>query len=123
MIRLDDSAGWVTIGDAPDRPGLAFQRVADYSPPRWPDPNGRPLSFAWRAHPCQLGHQPAVVQHHGQLVGRVGAEHDVPLRPVEPLFAAAAVRDHHQDAARLQHPGQPGERVAEPSTRQVVQRI
>ncbi|MGN6676403.1 MAG: VOC family protein [Streptosporangiaceae bacterium] len=38
MIRLDDSAEWVTIGDAPDRPGVAFQRVADYRPPRWPDP-------------------------------------------------------------------------------------
>ncbi len=40
MIRLDDDPGWVTIGDAPDRPGLAFQRVADYQPPRWPDPAG-----------------------------------------------------------------------------------
>ncbi|HEX7994405.1 MAG TPA: VOC family protein, partial [Streptosporangiaceae bacterium] len=28
------------IGDAPDRPGLAFQRVADYRPPTWPDPEG-----------------------------------------------------------------------------------
>jgi hypothetical protein len=31
MIRLDESPAWVTIGDAPDRPGLAFQRVADCS--------------------------------------------------------------------------------------------
>jgi catechol 2,3-dioxygenase-like lactoylglutathione lyase family enzyme len=38
MIRLDEHADWVTIGDAPDRPGLAFQRVAEYQPPRWPDP-------------------------------------------------------------------------------------
>jgi catechol 2,3-dioxygenase-like lactoylglutathione lyase family enzyme len=40
MIRLDESPAWVTIGDAPDRPGLAFQRVADYRPPIWPDPAG-----------------------------------------------------------------------------------
>jgi catechol 2,3-dioxygenase-like lactoylglutathione lyase family enzyme len=39
MIRLDDSPGWVTIGDAPDRPGVAFQRVDGYQPPRWPDQN------------------------------------------------------------------------------------
>jgi catechol 2,3-dioxygenase-like lactoylglutathione lyase family enzyme len=38
MIRVQDEPDWVVIGDAPDRPGVAFQRVVDYCPPRWPDP-------------------------------------------------------------------------------------
>ncbi len=38
MVRVQDEADWVVIGDSPDRPGLAFQRVADFRPPRWPDP-------------------------------------------------------------------------------------
>ncbi|HEY2508195.1 MAG TPA: VOC family protein [Streptosporangiaceae bacterium] len=37
MQRLDDSADWVTIGDAPDRPGVAFQQALDLTPPTWPD--------------------------------------------------------------------------------------
>jgi catechol 2,3-dioxygenase-like lactoylglutathione lyase family enzyme len=39
MQRVQDEENWVVIGDAPDRPGVAFQRVADSSPPRWPDPD------------------------------------------------------------------------------------
>jgi catechol 2,3-dioxygenase-like lactoylglutathione lyase family enzyme len=38
MQRVQDDGDWVVIGDAPDRPGIAFQRVADHRPPRWPDP-------------------------------------------------------------------------------------
>jgi hypothetical protein len=38
MQRIQNEADWVVIGDAPDRPGVAFQRVADYQPPQWPDP-------------------------------------------------------------------------------------
>jgi catechol 2,3-dioxygenase-like lactoylglutathione lyase family enzyme len=38
MQRVQDEGDWVVIGDAPDRPGIAFQRVADFRPPRWPDP-------------------------------------------------------------------------------------
>ncbi|MEQ7006569.1 VOC family protein [Actinopolymorpha sp. B17G11] len=38
MIRVQDEGDWVVIGDAADRPGLAFQGTDDYRPPRWPDP-------------------------------------------------------------------------------------
>ncbi len=38
MRRVQDEDGWVVIGDAPDRPGLAFQRVPEHQPPEWPDP-------------------------------------------------------------------------------------
>jgi catechol 2,3-dioxygenase-like lactoylglutathione lyase family enzyme len=44
MQRIQDEGDWSVIGDAPDRPGVAFQRVAGYRPPRWPDP----------AHPQQM---------------------------------------------------------------------
>lgn len=37
MARIQDEPDWVVIGDAPDRPGIAFQRVAELAPPRWPD--------------------------------------------------------------------------------------
>ncbi len=36
MIRVQDEADWVVIGDAADRPGLAFNRISDYRPPTWP---------------------------------------------------------------------------------------
>jgi catechol 2,3-dioxygenase-like lactoylglutathione lyase family enzyme len=39
MQRVQDSADWVVIGDAPDRPGVAFQLAPDHRPPRWPDPD------------------------------------------------------------------------------------
>lgn len=38
MVRVTDSGDWVVIGDSPDRPGLAFQKVDDFRPPTWPDP-------------------------------------------------------------------------------------
>jgi catechol 2,3-dioxygenase-like lactoylglutathione lyase family enzyme len=41
MQRVQDDAHWVVIGDAPDRPGLAFQIAPGLQPPQWPDP-GRP---------------------------------------------------------------------------------
>lgn len=44
MQRVYAEGDWVVIGDAPDRPGVAFQRIADFAPPRWPDP----------AHPQQM---------------------------------------------------------------------
>ena len=37
MRRVQDEADWVVIGDAPDRPGVAFARIPDYRPPTWPD--------------------------------------------------------------------------------------
>lgn len=38
MVRVqhDAESGWISIGDAPDRPALAFQRVEHYTPPDWP---------------------------------------------------------------------------------------
>ncbi|HEX9525873.1 MAG TPA: VOC family protein [Streptosporangiaceae bacterium] len=44
MQRVQDEHDWVVIGDAPDRPGVAFQRAPDLHPPQWPDPE----------HPQQL---------------------------------------------------------------------
>ena len=41
MQRVQDEGHWVVIGDAPDRPGLAFQRVSDFRPPQWPDGDQR----------------------------------------------------------------------------------
>ncbi|GAA1426756.1 VOC family protein [Microlunatus lacustris] len=37
MQRVQDEGGWVVIGDAADRPGVAFARVPDFAPPTWPD--------------------------------------------------------------------------------------
>jgi hypothetical protein len=36
MIRVQDEPAWVVIGDAPDRPGIAFQAAPGYEQPRWP---------------------------------------------------------------------------------------
>jgi catechol 2,3-dioxygenase-like lactoylglutathione lyase family enzyme len=40
MQRIQDEGHWVVIGDAPDRPGVAFQLAPELRPPRWPDPDG-----------------------------------------------------------------------------------
>jgi catechol 2,3-dioxygenase-like lactoylglutathione lyase family enzyme len=37
MQRVQDEGDWVVIGDAADRPGVAFERVAHYRPPTWPE--------------------------------------------------------------------------------------
>lgn len=34
----EDMDGWVVIGSRPGLRQLAFQRAADWIPPRWPDP-------------------------------------------------------------------------------------
>jgi Glyoxalase-like domain len=44
MSINEDSGGWVVIGSGPGLRELAFQRAADWVPPRWPDP----------AHPQQM---------------------------------------------------------------------
>ncbi len=36
--RVQDEPDFVVIGDAPDRPGLAFARVDDFRAPIWDDP-------------------------------------------------------------------------------------
>jgi catechol 2,3-dioxygenase-like lactoylglutathione lyase family enzyme len=38
MMRVQDSPSWVVIGDAPDRPGIAFQAAPEYNSPTWPSP-------------------------------------------------------------------------------------
>jgi hypothetical protein len=38
MIRVQEGADFVVIGEAPDRPAVAFQQIADHRPPPWPDP-------------------------------------------------------------------------------------
>ena len=30
MVRVQDYGNWIVIGDAPDRPGVAFEKVEDY---------------------------------------------------------------------------------------------
>jgi catechol 2,3-dioxygenase-like lactoylglutathione lyase family enzyme len=40
MIRVQDDPSWVVIGDAPDRPGIAFQAAPGHERPRWPSPDG-----------------------------------------------------------------------------------
>lgn len=37
MVRVQDDDGFVVIGDAPDRPGVAFARVEGWLPPKWPE--------------------------------------------------------------------------------------
>ncbi|MGO9080996.1 MAG: VOC family protein [Mycobacterium sp.] len=44
MEISEDTGGWVVIGREPGLRQLAFQRVREWMPPRWPDP----------AHPQQL---------------------------------------------------------------------
>ena len=36
MVRVDEDADWITIGDAADRPAVAFQRVDRLVRPQWP---------------------------------------------------------------------------------------
>ena len=36
MQRVQDDGDWIVIGDAPDRPGVAFARVPGYQSPTWP---------------------------------------------------------------------------------------
>ena len=41
---LDD---WVVIGTRPGLRPLAFQRVIEWVPPRWPDPVGHPFCIVF----------------------------------------------------------------------------
>ena len=36
MILVQDEPDWVVMGEAPDRPGVAFQRVPELAPSTWP---------------------------------------------------------------------------------------
>jgi catechol 2,3-dioxygenase-like lactoylglutathione lyase family enzyme len=36
MQRVQDEPDWVVIGDAADRPGVAFTRIDDFTPATWP---------------------------------------------------------------------------------------
>lgn len=55
MTVSEDTGGWVVIGSQPGLRELAFQRVTEWVPPRWPDP----------AYPQQL-HPDTRVPHAGQ---------------------------------------------------------
>jgi catechol 2,3-dioxygenase-like lactoylglutathione lyase family enzyme len=44
MQRVQDDGDWVVIGDAPDRPGVAFQKIDNYRPPTWPE-GDRPQNY------------------------------------------------------------------------------
>ena len=37
LVADDDGDDWVTIRTDSDAPAVAFQKVADFRPPRWPD--------------------------------------------------------------------------------------
>ena len=39
MVRVEESLGWVTIGETDRRPSMAFQKVDGFRAPRWPDPD------------------------------------------------------------------------------------
>lgn len=38
MVQVQDEGDWIVIGDAADRPGIAFQQAEAYEAPTWPDP-------------------------------------------------------------------------------------
>lgn len=38
LQRLQDDPDWVALGEAGSPPKIAFQRVADFTAPTWPDP-------------------------------------------------------------------------------------
>lgn len=40
MQRIQDEYDWIVIGDAADRPGLAFQRSPGHAAPTWPGEDG-----------------------------------------------------------------------------------
>lgn len=44
MRLIKDEGDWVLLRTDSDAPSLAFQRVADFQPPQWPDPS-RPQQF------------------------------------------------------------------------------
>lgn len=62
MVRVDEDADWITIGDAADRPALAFQRVERLVRPQWPDAD----------HPQQM--------HVDVMVGDLDAAEDEVLK-------------------------------------------
>ena len=49
MVRVEESLGWVTIGETDRRPSMAFQKVDGFRAPRWPDPEATPASSRHKA--------------------------------------------------------------------------
>lgn len=62
-IRVQDEPGWVVIGIAPDRPGIAFQKVESYRAPQWPDSQ----------HPTQMHLDVRVPSLQGAADGAIAA--------------------------------------------------
>ena len=72
MTRVQDEPDWVVIGDAADRPGLAFQRTPDSRPPTWPDPPGaQQMHLDVRVEDLDLGER-RVVAAGARLLSRDG---------------------------------------------------
>ena len=68
MIRVQDEPDWVVIGDAADRPGLAFQRSPDYRAPAWPNPStGQQMHLDVRVKDLDAGER-EVLQRGAQLL-------------------------------------------------------
>ena len=38
MVRLEDTPDWITIRAGDHPPSIAFQKIQELRPPRWPDP-------------------------------------------------------------------------------------
>jgi catechol 2,3-dioxygenase-like lactoylglutathione lyase family enzyme len=77
MVRVQDEPDWVVIGDAPDRPGLAFQRSPDHRPPAWPDPaSAQQMHLDVRVEDLDAAEQ-QVLQRGARLLSRVGASYRV----------------------------------------------
>jgi catechol 2,3-dioxygenase-like lactoylglutathione lyase family enzyme len=76
MIRVQDEADWVVIGDAPDRPGLAFTRIDGYRPQQWPD---RPahLHLDVRVDDLDIAHAAVLAAGAHKLDGGDGDVHRV----------------------------------------------
>lgn len=61
MVRVQDEGDWVVIGDAADRPGLAFQRSPGHVPPAWPsDEAAQQMHLDVRVEDLDEGHRAVV---------------------------------------------------------------
>jgi len=70
MVRVQDDDNLVAIGDAADRPGVAFQRVPDLRPPRWPDPeHPQQMHFDVRVDDLDLADQKVLASGATRLPG------------------------------------------------------
>lgn len=76
MIRVQDEPDWVVIGDAPDRPGLAFARINGYQPPAWPEQSAQ-LHLDVRVDSLDAGEVAVLAAGASKLDGGDGPTHRV----------------------------------------------